>query len=117
MNSSLVEAARGYSLVSVPRLLTVAASLGAERGLWDVASLVAAPGPWSTSSIAVVRGLSCCTVACGILPDQVSNPYLFHWQADYLALNHQGSSIHKFVCGVYEIYMNINVNKHYMKCI
>ena len=79
------------------------------------------PGLSGSGSIVVVRGLSCYTVACGILPDQVSNPYLFHWQMDYLALNHQESSIHKFVCGMYEIYMNINVNKtlyemHLMLC-
>ena len=69
----------------------------------------------------MTRGLSCYIVACGIFPDQVSNPYLFHWQADYLALSHQGSSIHKFVYGMYEIYINISVNKtlyemHFMLC-
>ena len=90
VNSSLVEAARGYSLVSVPRLLTVAASLGAERGLWDVASLVAAPGPWSTGSIAVVRGLSC-PAACAVPPDQGWNPCLTHCQVDALPPSHRGS--------------------------
>ena len=29
--------------------------------------------------------------ACGIFPDQRSNPRLLHWQADSLPLDHQGS--------------------------
>ena len=32
-----------------------------------------------------------CSVACGISPDQRSNPCLLHWQADSLPLSHQGS--------------------------
>ena len=32
-----------------------------------------------------------CPVACGIFPDQGSNPCLLHWQADSLPLDHQGS--------------------------
>ena len=119
----------GFSLVALLKLRIAVASSVAEHGLqgWQlqqlrrVGSVVAAPGLSGSGSIVVVRGLSCYTVACGILPDQVSNPYLFHWQVDYLALNHQGSSIHKFVCDMYEIYMNINVNKtlyemHLMLC-
>ena len=34
-----------------------------------------------------------CSVACGILPDQGSNPHLLHWQADSQPLRHQGSPI------------------------
>ena len=30
-----------------------------------------------------------CSVACGIFPDQGSNPRLLHWQADSLPLSHQ----------------------------
>ena len=33
--------------------------------------------------IVVVHGLSCC-IACGIFPDQGSDPCLLHWQADSL---------------------------------
>ena len=40
-----------------------------------VASFVAA------SSVVVAHGLSC-SVACGILPDQGSNPCPLNWQAD-----------------------------------
>ena len=32
-----------------------------------------------------------CSTACGILPDQGSNPCPLHWQADSQPLHHQGS--------------------------
>ena len=41
-------------------------------------------------SVVVVHGPSC-FVACGILPDQGSNPCPLHWQADSQPLHHQGS--------------------------
>ena len=44
----------------------------------------------STGSVVVARRLNC-SVACGVLLDQGSNPCLLHWQADY-SLSHQGSS-------------------------
>ena len=50
---------------------------------------------WSTSSsragsVVVAHGPSC-SAACGILPDQGSNPCHLHWQADSQPLRHQGS--------------------------
>ena len=45
-------------------------------------------GTWA--SVAVARVLSR-PAACGIFPDQRSNPRLLHWQADSLPLDHQGS--------------------------
>ena len=77
---------RGLFLVAVHRLLVAAASLVAEhqlyvcglRELQHVGSVVAVPGlNWST--------------ACGIFPDQRSNPCSLHWQADLYPLDHQGS--------------------------
>ena len=78
-----------------------------ERGL----SLVAASGGHSSSrcaglslshplllrstssrragSVVVAHGLSC-SAACGIFPDQGSNPCPLHWQADSQPLRHQG---------------------------
>ena len=70
------------------------------RGL----SLVAASGGLSLSrplplrgtgsrragSVVVAQGLSC-SAACGIFPDQGSNPCPLHWQADSQPLRHQGS--------------------------
>ena len=74
---SLVEASRGYSLVAVPGLLIVVASLVAELGL---------QGAWA--SVAVVHGLSC-PVACGIFPDWELNPC--PPALDSQPLDHQGS--------------------------
>ena len=47
-------------------------------------------------SVIVAHGPSRST-ACGILPDQGSNPCPLHWQADSQPLRHQGSPyIHSF---------------------
>ena len=52
---------------------------------------------WSTgsrraSSVVVAHGPSC-SAACGIPPDQGSNPCPLHWQADSQPLSHQGSPL------------------------
>ena len=59
------------------------------------ASVVAAPGLESTSSIVLAQGFSCST-ACGIFPDQGLNPCPLHWQADSLPLSYQGSPADDF---------------------
>ena len=41
-------------------------------------------------SVVLAHGPSC-SAACGILPDQGSNPCPLHWQADSQPLRHQGS--------------------------
>ena len=41
-------------------------------------------------SVVVAHGPSC-SAACGIFPDQGSNPCALHWQADSQPLRHQGS--------------------------
>ena len=79
----------GATLRCGARLLTVVASLVAEHGLqahrlsscgtW--ASVVVARGLQSTGPVVVAHGLSC-SAACGIFPDQGSNPCSLHWQAD-----------------------------------
>ena len=63
-------------------LLLPSTALGAQ------ASVVVAPGlsscgSWAleAGSVVVAHGLSC-SVACGIFPDQGSNPCPLHWQAD-----------------------------------
>ena len=43
-------------------------------------------------SVVVAHGLSC-SAACGIFPDQGSNPCPLHWQADSQPLSHQGSPL------------------------
>ena len=47
-------------------------------------------GSRRAGSVVVAHGLSCST-ACGILPDQGSNPCPLHRQADSQPLHHQGS--------------------------
>ena len=52
---------------------------------------------WSTGSrragsVIVAHGPSC-SAACGIFPDQGSNPWALHWQADSQPLRHQGSPV------------------------
>ena len=55
---------------------------------------------WSTGSrregsVIVAHGPSC-SAACGIFPDQGSNPCPLHWQADSQPLCHQGSPLIHF---------------------
>ena len=45
-----------------------------------------------TGSVVVAHGPSC-SAACGIFPDQGSNPCTLHWQADSQPLRHQGSPL------------------------
>ena len=88
---SLVATSKGCSLVAVCRLLTVVASLVSENGLYGTQAPVAAvPRLDCTGSVVRVHRLSC-SMACGIFPDQGSNPCLLHWQADSLPVSHEGS--------------------------
>ena len=52
--------------------------------------LLRSTGSRRAGSVAVAHGPSC-SAACGILPDQGSNPCPLHWQADSQPLRHQGS--------------------------
>ena len=52
--------------------------------------LLRSTGSRRAGSVVVVHGPSCST-ACGIFPDQGSNPCPLHWQADSQPLHHQGS--------------------------
>ena len=52
--------------------------------------LLGSTGSRCTGSVIVAHGPSCST-ACGILPDQGSNPCPLHWQADSQPPRHQGS--------------------------
>ena len=45
---------------------------------------------------AVVAHEPSCSAACGIFPDQGSNPCPLHWQADSQPLRHQGSPVSSF---------------------
>ena len=47
-------------------------------------------GSRHAGSVIVAHGPSC-SAACGLLPDQGSNPCPLHWQANSQPLRHQGS--------------------------
>ena len=52
--------------------------------------LLRTTGSRCAGSVVVAHGPSC-SVACGIFPDQGSNPCPLHWQADSQPLRYQGS--------------------------
>ena len=52
--------------------------------------LLRSAGSRRAGSAIVAQGPSC-SAACGIFPDQGSNPCPLHWQADSQPLRHQGS--------------------------
>ena len=75
---------RGPLFLAVRGPLTIAASLVAEHRLQNAGSVVVAHGPR-------------CSAACGIFPEQGSNPCPRHWQADSQPLRHQGSPGKQFL--------------------
>ena len=52
--------------------------------------LLRSTGSRRADSVIVAHGLNC-SAACGIFPDQGSNPCPLHWQADSQPLRHRGS--------------------------
>ena len=84
-----------WDFVSVRGLSLVAAS-GGHSSLRCVGLSLSRPlllrstGSRRAGSVVVAHGPSC-SAACGIFPDQGSNPYPLHWQADSQPLRHQGS--------------------------
>ena len=54
--------------------------------------LLRGTGSRCAGSVVVAHGPSC-SAACGIFPDQGSNPRPLHWQADSQPLRHQGSPL------------------------
>ena len=84
-----------WVFVSVRGLSLAAASGGHSSSRCAGLSLSRPLLLWSTGSrragsVVVAHGPSC-SVACGIFPDQGSNPCPLHWQADPQPLCHQGS--------------------------
>ena len=81
---------RGLPFIAVCGLLIAVDSLAAEHGLqahglqqlWHESSAVVARGLQSAGSIVVAHRLISCSSACGIFPDEGSNPCPLHWQAD-----------------------------------
>ena len=81
---SLVVASGGHSSSRCP-------GLSLSRPL-----LLRSTGSRRAGSVIVAHGPSC-SAACGILPDQGSNPCPLHLQADSQPLRHQGSPLLLFI--------------------
>ena len=87
-----------WVFVSVRGLSLVAAS-GGRSSSWCAGLSLSRPLPLQSTgsrragSAIVAHGPSR-SVACGIFPDQGSNPCPLHWQADSQPLRHQGSPVH-----------------------
>ena len=84
-----------WVFVSVRGLSPVAASGGHASSRCAGLSLsqpllLRSTGSRRAGSVVVAHGPSC-SAACGIFPDQGSNPCSPHWQADSQPLRHQGS--------------------------
>ena len=84
-----------WVFVSVRGLSLVAASGGHSSSRCAGLSLsrpllLRSTGSRHAGSVVVAQGPSC-SVACGIFPDQGSNPCPLHWQADSQPLRHHGS--------------------------
>ena len=84
-----------WVFVSVRGLSPVAASDGHSSSRCVGLSLsppllLQGTGSRRAGSVVVAHGPSC-SAACGIFPDQGSNPCPLHWQADSQPLRHQGS--------------------------
>ena len=77
--------------IAVFGLLSAGASLVAEQGSRACGlSGCSSQALEHRLSVVVAWGHSC-SAACGIFPEQGSNPCLWHWQVDSLPLSHQGS--------------------------
>ena len=69
----------------------------AMRGPLTIAPLLLrSTGSRRAGSAIVAHGPSC-SAACGIFPDQGSNPCPLHWQTDSQPLRHQGSPLFHFL--------------------
>ena len=84
-----------WVFVSVRGLSLVAASGGHSSSRCAGLSLsrpllLQSTGSWRAGSVIMAHGPSC-SAACGIFPDQGSNPCPLHWQTDSQPLRHQGS--------------------------
>ena len=80
---------RGLSLV-VPSGATL--HRGARASHYRGLSCWRSTGSRRAGSVIAAHGPSC-SAACGIFPDQGTNPHPLHWQADSQPLRHQGSLV------------------------
>ena len=64
--------------------------------VWAPRCVASVDAPLYTASVVVALGLGC-SAACGILPDQGSNPGLLHWQVGSLPLSHKEGPVMLFL--------------------
>ena len=88
-----------WVFVSVQGLSLVAASGGRSLS-WPL--LLRSTSFRRAGSVVVAHGPSC-SAACGIFPDQGSNPCPLHWQADSQPLRHQGSPSNFILVGEHTV--------------
>ena len=97
-----------WVFVSVRGLSLVAAS-GGHSSSWCMGLSLSRPlllqstGSRRAGSVIVAHGPSCS--ACGIFPDQGSNPCPLHWQADSQPLRHQGSPLCAFYVDIFSLHL------------
>ena len=84
---SLVEASGGHSSLRCAGLSLLRPLLLRSTSSRRAGSVVVAHGP-------------SCSAACGIFPDQGSDPCPLLWQADSQSLSHQGSPVGRFLITV-----------------
>ena len=89
---------RGLTLVVVSGGHSSSRCMGLSL-LWPL--LLRSTGSRHAGSVVVAHGPSC-SAACGIFPDQGSNPCPLHWQADSQPLHHQGSPVDVFLMYLWE---------------
>ena len=77
---------RGHSLVAASGGHSSSRCTGLSL-LWPL--LLRSTGSRRAGSVVVAHGPNC-SAACGIFPDQGSNPCPLHWQVDSQPLRHQG---------------------------
>ena len=77
---------RGLSLVAASGVHSSSRCAGLSL-LWPL--LLQSTGSRRAGSVVVAHGPNC-SAACGIFPDQGSNPCPLHWQVDSQSLCHQG---------------------------
>ena len=115
-----------WVFVSVRGLSLVVASGGHSSSRWGGHSssrcaglslswplLLRSTGSRRTGSVVVTHGPSC-SAACGIFPDQGSNPCPLHWQADSQPLRHQGSPPFPFLW--HHFCLQINPQTLFLPC-